>query len=132
MQQRQALPHIGQRQPVAALTDAGRADPLLAGLPDVFAAYVGHKEAITTLPSGAVVLATGAACPVQMFRVGRAAYATQFHPEPTAKAFAERMDVYRNDGYFDAADYDALAAEVVRTSVTEPLRIIREFVRLFG
>jgi GMP synthase (glutamine-hydrolysing) len=42
------------------------------------------------------------------------------------------MDIYRNDGYFDANDYEQLAAEVVRTPITEPLRIIREFVRLFG
>jgi GMP synthase (glutamine-hydrolysing) len=43
-----------------SLTAAGRADPLLGGLPEVFEAFVGHKEAARALPSDAVVLATPA------------------------------------------------------------------------
>jgi GMP synthase (glutamine-hydrolysing) len=35
-----------------------------------FAAFVGHKEAITVLPPSATLLVRGEACPVQMFRVG--------------------------------------------------------------
>ena len=42
------------------LTDEGAADPLLAGVPRTFAAYVGHKEAMSALPPGAVLLAEGA------------------------------------------------------------------------
>ena len=48
-----------------ALTDAGRADPLLGVLPERFEAFVGHKEAIRTPPPDAVVLATSPGCPVQ-------------------------------------------------------------------
>lgn len=51
------------------LTDDGRLDPLLDGVSDHFAAFVAHKEACTTLPPGAVLLAEGDTCPVQMFRV---------------------------------------------------------------
>src|SRR5690606_17832723 len=41
-------------EPVGAvpvtLTDAGRDDPVFAGMPPVFDAFVGHKEAVHTLP----------------------------------------------------------------------------------
>jgi GMP synthase (glutamine-hydrolysing) len=35
------------------LTEAGAADPLLAGVPPRFDAFVGHKEALQSLPDGA-------------------------------------------------------------------------------
>ncbi|QIK82315.1 glutamine amidotransferase [Sanguibacter sp. HDW7] len=114
------------------LTDAGRADPLLAGLPDVFAAYVGHKEAITTLPSGAVVLATGAACPVQMFRVGTSAYATQFHPELTRDAYVQRLEAYAGYGYYPPEQAEQVLARARASDAPVPLRILRRFVELFA
>lgn len=117
---------------VVELTDAGRHDPVFGALASRFNVLTTHKEGCVAPPPGGELLATNDACPVQAYRVGGRLYATQFHPEPTAKAFAERMDVYRNDGYFDASNYDALAAQVVRTSITEPLRIIREFTRMFA
>lgn len=83
------------------LTDDGRLDPLLDGVSDHFAAFVAHKEACTTLPPGAVLLAEGDTCPVQMFRVGEHAYATQFHPELDAQALADRLRIYQHAGYFD-------------------------------
>ncbi|ALJ21672.1 glutamine amidotransferase [Microbacterium sp. No. 7] len=113
------------------LTDAGRADPLFGALATSFTALTAHKEGTARLPAGAVLLATGDACPVQAFRVGDRLYATQFHPEPTSKAFTERMAVYRNDGYFDADAYDTLAARVLAASVTEPMRILRAFAQTF-
>jgi GMP synthase (glutamine-hydrolysing) len=39
------------------------------------------------------------------------------------------MAVYRDDGYFDARDYDAIAARVRAASVTEPTRLLRAFAR---
>ncbi|MDD7927967.1 glutamine amidotransferase [Microbacterium thalli] len=110
-----------------ALTDDGRADPLFGMLPPTFAALTAHKEGTSTLPAGAVLLATNANCPVQAYRVGTRLYATQFHPEPTPRDFTERMTVYRNDGYFDAADYDRVAARVLSTPVTEPARLLAAF-----
>ena len=38
-----------------ALTDDGRKDPLLDGLPDEFEAFVGHKEACRVLPPTATL-----------------------------------------------------------------------------
>lgn len=114
-----------------ALTDEGRADPLFGGLPPTFAALTAHKEGTRTLPADAVLLATNPDCPVQAYRVGTRLYATQFHPEPTPRDFTERMTVYRNDGYFDAADYDRIAARVLSTPVTEPTRLLAAFAASF-
>ncbi len=84
-----------------SLTEDGLADPLFAGVPRDFAAYGGHKEALTALPDHAVQLATSAACPVQAFRVGEHVYATQFHPELDLVGIQTRIDVYSTYGYFD-------------------------------
>jgi GMP synthase (glutamine-hydrolysing) len=113
------------------LTREAAADPLFGGLADTFSALTAHKEGTGTLPPGAVLLATGDACPVQAYRVGDRLYATQFHPEPTGQAFTERMAVYRDDGYFAAADYDVIAARVLAASLTEPPRILRAFAHTF-
>ena len=79
----------------------------------------------------ATLLVRGDTCPVQMFRVGQNVYATQFHPEPTGRAFTERMAVYRDDGYFAAPDYDRIAARVLAASLSEPPRILRAFATAF-
>jgi GMP synthase (glutamine-hydrolysing) len=61
----------------------GKADPLLAGLGDAFTTFEWHSDTFT-LPQGASLLATSA-CENQAFRVGRAAYGTQFHFEANAE-----------------------------------------------
>lgn len=113
------------------VTDEGRSDRLFGGLSDTFTALTAHKEGTGTLPDGAVLLARNDDCPVQAYRVGDRLYATQFHPEPTAEAFAERMAVYRDDGYFAAGDYDRIVARVRASSLTEPPRILRAFATAF-
>jgi len=114
------------------LTTDGERDPLLGTLAHRFTALTAHKEGSARVPDGATLLATNDACPVQAYRVGERLYATQFHPEPTPKAFTERMAVYRDDGYFPANDYDTVAGRVLAASVTEPVRLIRAFARAFG
>ncbi|MEI5583907.1 MULTISPECIES: glutamine amidotransferase [unclassified Agromyces] len=114
------------------LTDEGRADPLVGVLPDRFDALVGHKEATERLPSDAVHLAGSAACPVQVYRVGRSVYATQFHPEVSTADFIARAEVYRHHGYFPARELHAVAARLAAASVTEPQRMLRRFVELAG
>jgi len=52
------------------ITEAGKQDHLLRGLPDQIDVLLGHKEAVDTLPPGATLLITGSVCPVQMFRLG--------------------------------------------------------------
>ncbi|TRW44254.1 glutamine amidotransferase [Georgenia yuyongxinii] len=113
------------------LTDAGRRDPLLAGLPERFVAYVGHKEACTVLPPGAVLLATSAACPVQMFRLGSNQYVTQFHPELDHAAMVTRIDVYRNSGYFPAEEAEHVIVRISRADVSDSHRLLRTFVERY-
>ncbi|WP_194409497.1 glutamine amidotransferase-related protein [Microbacterium cremeum] len=115
-----------------ALTPAAAADPVFGGLADRFTALSAHKEGTESLPPGARLLATNDACPVQAYTVGDRLYATQFHPEPTTKAFTERMAVYRDDGYFESHAYDEVAGRVLAASVTEPSRLIRAFADRFG
>jgi GMP synthase (glutamine-hydrolysing) len=119
--------------PVAVeLTAAAAGDPVFGGIARRFTALTAHKEGTDRLPPGAVLLASNDGCPVQAYRVGDRLYATQFHPEPTAKAFTERMAVYRDDGYFESSDYDAIAARVLAASVTEPTRLLKAFASRFA
>jgi GMP synthase (glutamine-hydrolysing) len=119
--------------PVAIeLTDAALADPVFGGLADRFTALTAHKEGTEELPHGAVLLASNEECPVQAYRVGDRLYATQFHPEPTTKAFTERMAVYRDDGYFESSHFDTIAARVLAASVTEPARLLQAFAARFA
>ena len=114
------------------LTREGRRDPLLAGLPATFDAFVGHKEAISSLPDHAVLLASSAGCPVQAFRIGTAVYATQFHPELDAAGLCTRIEVYKHAGYFDPAQAGELKAQAHRSNVTCPPTILRRFVRRYA
>lgn len=123
-------------EPVGAvpvtLTDAGAADPLLAGLPRTFQAFVGHKEACAEPPPQATLLASSPTCPVQMFRLRRHLYATQFHPELDAQGILTRIEVYRHAGYFPPHEADQVAARIRGADVTWPHLLLRNFVQLFG
>ena len=112
------------------LTPDGVADPLVGALPARFDALVGHKEATERLPADAVLLASSAACPVQVYRVGRRVYATQFHPEVSTHDFVARAQVYRHHGYFPASELRAVSERLAAASVTEPQRMLRRFVEL--
>jgi GMP synthase-like glutamine amidotransferase len=73
-----------------ALTDSGRADPVLEGLPTVFTTLQWHGDTFD-LPDRAVLLAGSTAYPHQSFRFERA-YGVQFHLEVSlemARAWAE-------------------------------------------
>lgn len=123
-------------EPVSAVdvvvTPEGRADPLLAEVPDRFAAYVGHKEALSTLPPGAVLLATAESCPIQMFRLGENMYATQFHPELDEAAIVQRIHVYANHGYFPPETRDAVISGVRGAPVGSAHLLLRAFVTRYA
>ncbi|MEN3345289.1 MAG: hypothetical protein V7635_1865 [Arthrobacter sp.] len=111
-----------------SLTEEGLQDPLLKGLPEQFTAFTGHKEACTVLPPDAVLLASSAACPVQMFRIKSNLYATQFHPELDADGLIMRIDIYRNAGYFPPESAEELMDLARGFSATDPMTILRNFV----
>ncbi|WP_425309727.1 glutamine amidotransferase [Ammonicoccus fulvus] len=114
------------------LTDAGRDDPLCAGLPDEFDAFLGHKEAVRQLPAHAVLLATSGPCPVQMFRIKENLYATQFHPELDSAGLIERLNEYRHAGYFHPDELDQLTHDALTANVVYPQMILKNFVEKYA
>jgi GMP synthase (glutamine-hydrolysing) len=114
------------------LTPEGECDQLLGGLPQSFDAFLGHKEAVSTLPRGAVLLASSETCPVQAFRLGQHVYATQFHPELDVESLIMRIETYRDFGYFEPAEGDELIRLARAAVVTEPPRILARFVELYA
>jgi GMP synthase (glutamine-hydrolysing) len=115
-----------------SLTEAGRADPLLEGLPDRFDAFVGHKEALEALPEGCAHLVAAPACPFQMLRYRSNVYATQFHPEADSAGFEQRIEIYKHHGYFPPETADDLVAMCRAADVHAPELILRNFVRRYG
>jgi len=115
-----------------ALTEAGLADPLLAGMPMEFDAFVGHKEACRVLPRTAVLLARSPLCPVQMFRIKTNLYATQFHPELDLAGIITRVRVYQHAGYFPPEELEDLVDVLNVSAVTEPWRMLANFVARYG
>lgn len=81
------------------LNGEGGADPLFAGVPSPFVAFQLHNDSFT-VPPGATLLASSAACPAQAFRLPGRVYGVQFHPE------VDRSIVGVWDGLFTPrADY---------------------------
>lgn len=123
-------------EPVGAiritLTPEAAGDPVLEGISPVFHAFVGHKEACNGTPPGVTLLATGEDCPVQMYRVGRNVYVTQFHPELDADDLAARMRIYQHAGYFDPTELDELVTMAAASAVNgEQHLVLRNFVRRY-
>ncbi|MBI3216897.1 MAG: glutamine amidotransferase [Mycobacterium sp.] len=114
-----------------ALTADGARDPLFAGLPEVFDAFGGHKEAAASLPPGVAHLASSPDCPIQAFRVGANAYATQFHPELDVEGICTRIDVYKDYGYFAPEEAEELKAQARQHDAEHPPQIMRRFARRY-
>lgn len=117
---------------LCSLTEAGHFDPLTKGLAPEFEAFVGHKEAVQSLPEGCTHLISSAPCPVQMIRYGNHVYATQFHPEADAIDFENRINIYKNHGYFRPEDAQPLIEACHSAQVTEPKEILRRFSARYG
>jgi GMP synthase (glutamine-hydrolysing) len=117
---------------VVSITDAGKDDALLVEFPEQIAVLCGHKEACDSVPQGATLLLSNAACPVQMFRVGENVYATQFHPEGDGEGFTVRIHAYRHHGYFPPEEAEALIVEVNREDTPWAREILRRFVAKYS
>lgn len=117
---------------VAAVTitvnEEGKKDALLTGLSEEFRAFVGHKEACQAVPESAVLLASSATCPVQMYRIKNNIYATQFHPEMDTTEIINRINVYKYAGYFPPEDAEKLIAAAKEEHVTVPQEIFKRFI----
>ena len=116
-----------------ALTEAGRADPVLSRLSPEFTIFEWHSDTFT-LPPEAVHLAGNAAARVQAYRIGRAGYATQFHFEASravvadwTRSFGAALEASR-PGW--RADHPGLAASHGPGADANGLAIARAWVAL--
>src|ERR1700739_4345671 len=123
-------------EPVAAvtimLTLAARDDALFAGLPDIFDAYGGHREGGSSLPPDVGHPASSTNCPLQVLRVGRNVYATQFHPELDVDGICTRIDAYKHHGYFAPETADALKSAARQRNIEYPTTILRRFTERYA
>lgn len=110
------------------ITEEGKEDKLLAGMPESIDVLVGHKEAVDETPDGATLLVKGRHCPVQMFRVGENVYATQFHPEGDVEEFELRIDVYMDHGYFKPDEAEELKKALRVRPTHHAQEILKRFV----
>lgn len=111
------------------LTEAGLADPILAGLPPTFAVQLGHHDRVSCPGATLVELARSARCPWQILKVeGKPIYGTQFHAEMDCEHMVDRLTMYRESYVGDAS---ALAA-IERRLAPSPLarRVLRRFLDL--
>jgi GMP synthase (glutamine-hydrolysing) len=114
-----------------SVTNDGKADALLAGLEAEFTTFEWHSDTFT-LPEGASLLASTPLVENQAFRVGPAAYGTQFHFEANAEVVEgwtagfeqtiERMEPgwlsrYRDLVSAHAAEADANGVAIARNWV---------------
>jgi GMP synthase (glutamine-hydrolysing) len=123
----------GRELPIAraiALTEAGRAHPLLASRPSVFDALCSHLDEIETLPPNSQVLAANELSAIQAIATQtpwRGSFlGTQYHPEHTlavsaaliemraAELVAEGFGAAPSEILAIAADYRALDVEPTR------------------
>lgn len=75
-----AGPELGPA--LVARRDAAESDPLFGGVPFTPDVLQWHRDVVTDLPPGAVLLAASTRYPHQAFRIGAAAWGLQFHIEP--------------------------------------------------
>jgi len=115
-----------------SLTEAGKNDALLRGFPDQIDVLLGHKEACDETPTGATLLISGEACPVQMFRLGENVYATQFHPEGDCEGFTLRIHAYKHHGYFPAEEAQDLITAISREDTPYAREILQRFVARYA
>ncbi len=116
-----------------SLTDKGRADPVLASVPQTFPIFQWHSDTFT-LPAGAIHLAQSPTARHQAFRIGRATYGTQFHFEASrsvvqdwSKTFPETIERML-PGWTDI--HPALAATRGSEADTHGLALARAWVGL--
>lgn len=117
-------------------TEAGRADPLYQGLPGHQRVFQWHEDTFA-LPPGAVRLATNAHTQNQAFRVGRRAYALQYHIELTPDLFRQWVALWEKEmqavlGPQGAAHLLASAEDVLPTYQAHARQLFENFLRIGG
>jgi GMP synthase (glutamine-hydrolysing) len=67
-----------------------------------------------------------------MFRVKENVYATQFHPELDRAGIITRVRVYQHAGYFPPHEMDELIERLTQAVVTQPSRVLANFVARYA
>lgn len=106
------------------LTEEGKNDVLFSNLPDIFMAQYGHKDSLSMIPVGAVVLGNSAQCRASIVRYGTYVYTTQFHPESTAEGMSSKLS--KSVGYLP----EGVAVESIMKPSLEASTIIPRFVQV--
>ena len=112
---------------IVQLSEAGKRDPLLQGLPESFYALSGHTESAEELSSDVTLLASGPHCPIQAIRANATTWATQFHPELTPEGFVKRIGFYKDYGYFNAAEFEQVADRARKVDTKAANQIMSNF-----
>ncbi len=109
------------------LTDEAKNDPLFRDLPKEFKALLGHKDYVSKLPKGAVLLAYSKMCPVEVFRLNENEYFFQFHPELNRRSYIERIDFYaKRYAPKDPEEFNRLKKSLIDTK--EPEMLLERFI----
>lgn len=111
-----------------ALTENAESDDLFSGLPTTFAAHATHSQTVLSLPEGAVHLASNEFEPHHAFRVGKAAWGVQFHPEFDAPIMREYIQQQAEPLRRDKQNPEELVANVSDTPVAA--EVLQRFSRL--
>lgn len=101
--ERRAVPEIGYLP--LERTEAGRQEPVIAGMPDGAAPLFLHEDEVTSLPEGATPLSTGSDGIFPAWQLG-SAVAVQFHPEVTADQLEAWVDGGLLTDLFERAGID--------------------------
>jgi GMP synthase-like glutamine amidotransferase len=109
-----------------ALTPAGRADRLFAGLPDPLEAVAWHDDTFA-IPERAVALAGSVGCANQAFRFGARAYGLQFHPEVSPAMLAGWIEAASADRSVDWAAFRAVVEARAATLRAQAGRLVANF-----
>lgn len=77
-----------------SLNSNGQICPLFRGIPTNFYAVLGHKDSVTKLPPGGVLLASSERCRIESYRINNNVYCVQFHPELDKNGMRYRLNLF--------------------------------------
>jgi GMP synthase (glutamine-hydrolysing) len=110
------------------LTEAGKANPLMRGLPAMFPVHVAHAQTVTKLPPGAMVLANNQFEPHHSIAFGHNIWGLQFHPEYTVDIIHRYIDEAKRGLEKKGYDIQSLHSAVAETPCGQI--ILKRFIEL--
>ncbi|HBR80085.1 MAG: Glutamine amidotransferase class-I [Candidatus Uhrbacteria bacterium GW2011_GWE2_45_35] len=110
------------------LKKAGQKNVLFKNFPKTFLAQEGHKDRLVKLPKNGINLASSRRCRYQAFQIkNQPIFATQFHPELSAKDVKTRLDFFK-DIYSPGGEYQRIIRRTKETPIAE--KVVRNFIEI--